>query len=66
MVARSVRPLLGGLVSAAESPTTLCPANTTRQPSSCLILAHRRQLRPATIQQWTVLSAGGGQRRLTQ
>ena len=41
-------------------PTTLCPANTTRQPNAGSMLVHRRGLCPSTIQHWTVLSVGGG------
>ena len=47
-------------VSAAKSPTTLCPANMRRQPDAGSTLVHRRRLWPSTIQHWTVLSVGGG------
>ena len=45
-------------VSTAKSPTTLCPANTTRQPNAGSTLVYRRRLWPSTIQHWTVVSVG--------
>ena len=48
---------VSGPVSAAESPTTLCPANTTRYPNSGSTLL---PIWPATIQHWAVLSASVG------
>ena len=46
--------------AAAKKPTTLCSANTTRQPNADSKLVHRRRLWPSTIQHWTVFSVGCG------